>query len=116
MTIVRTDTVPPPFDFPSVYILVGLVGVTLLYLSLVVFRSIRHSSDTLLAGATRWAAAAGDVETLNKLSLSPDFDVEAPLAGFTALAAASVAGHRGESSSRLSTLATPFHPLKTYFS
>ena len=33
----------------------------------------------------RWAAAAGDLETLDALYLAPGFDVESELDGFTAL-------------------------------
>ena len=55
----------------------------------------RKYGDPNLKGAIRWAAAAGDLETLAALSLAPEFDAEASLDGFSALHAACIAGQRG---------------------
>jgi hypothetical protein len=56
----------------------------------------RREGDPLLKGAVRWAAAAGDLDTLNALSFAPEFDVDSELDGFTALHAAAISGKRGK--------------------
>lgn len=52
--------------------------------------------DNPLFGAIRLAAVKGDIKTLQKLSFSPRFDVNAPLQQFTALHAAACGGQRGK--------------------
>jgi hypothetical protein len=91
--------VPRQFDVGGVCIYAGFILLCLAYaIYKVVFVKqlrLRKEGDPLLKGAVRWAAAAGDVATLNDLSLAPNFDVDSDLDGFTALHAAAVAGKRG---------------------
>ena len=88
---------PATFDFIGIYILCGLVASTLIFSAAVLInRSGRKAIETSLRGAIRWAAAAGNIEQLNKLFNCPYFDVESSFDGFTALAAASVNGQRGK--------------------
>ena len=56
----------------------------------------RRQGDPTFKGAVRWAAAAGDLKALDALSLSPKFEVESALDGFTALHAAVIGGRRGK--------------------
>lgn len=55
-------------------------------------RACRGKMDVVAAGMYRLAAARGDVGTLQLLSTADHFDVDAPISGFTALMAATIAG------------------------
>ena len=91
--------VPRQVDIGGVCIYVGFIILFVTYalykLFLVKQWRLRKEGDPLLKGAVRWAAAAGDLKTLNDLSLAPEFDVESELDGFTALHAAVIGGKRG---------------------
>ena len=91
---------PKEFDLIGVSIYGGFITIvcllSLYYLGLKKWWRKRRQGDPVFKGAVRWAAAAGDLNALDALSLSPKFEVESALDGFTALHAAVVAGHRGE--------------------
>ncbi|KAL4546936.1 hypothetical protein Ndes2526B_g07738 [Nannochloris sp. 'desiccata'] len=88
---------PKQVDFIGLSVYGGTIVLCLLCLVytelLKAWRRRRHG-DPILKGAVRWAAAAGDLEALDALSLAPQFDIESALDGFTALHAAAIGGHR----------------------
>ncbi|KAL4527944.1 hypothetical protein Ndes2526B_g07735 [Nannochloris sp. 'desiccata'] len=88
---------PKQVDFIGLSLYGGTIVLCLLCLVytelLKAWRRRRHG-DPILKGAVRWAAAAGDLEALDALSLAPQFDIESALDGFTALHAAAIGGHR----------------------
>jgi hypothetical protein len=90
---------PKQVDIVGLSVYGGAIAICLIYLiytELLKWWRRRKHGDPCLKGAVRWAAAAGDREALDALSLAPEFDVESALDGFTALHAAVIGGHRGK--------------------
>ena len=90
---------PRQFDIVGLSIYCGFIALCISFVlyKLVFVKSLRRkkTGDPLLCGAVRWAAASGDVKTLDELSLAPEFDVNSAIDGFTALHAAVIGGKRG---------------------
>jgi hypothetical protein len=90
---------PKEVDIVGISIYGGVIVICILFVAYTeLFKCYkrRKYGDPILAGATRWAAAAGDLGTLAALSLAPKFDINSALDGFTALHAAVIGGHRGK--------------------
>ena len=90
---------PKQVDIVGLSVYGGVIALSLLYVSYYIVQKWwirRKHGDPILKGAVRWAAAAGDLDTLDALSLAPKFDVESSLDGFTALHAAAIGGHQGK--------------------
>ena len=92
--------VPRQVDIGGICVYAGFILLCVAYviynIVLVKQLRVRREGDPLLKGAVRWAAAAGDLESLNNLSFAPKFDVESELDGFTALHGAAISGKRGK--------------------
>ena len=90
---------PREADIAGISIFVGFLVLVFIYAGYNLFIKkwwrCRRDGDPLLKGTVRWAAAAGDLQTLEAISLNPRFDVESAIDGYTALHAAVVGGHRG---------------------
>jgi hypothetical protein len=90
---------PKEVDIIGLSVYGGIIVLAILYVvytqAIKLWRR-RNYGDPILKGALRWAAAAGDLKTLEDLSLAPEFEVESATDGFTALHAAVVSGKRGE--------------------
>jgi hypothetical protein len=98
-TLGEERILPKQVDIVGLSVYGGLILMTILYItytkSVKWWRRRKHG-DPNLKGAVRWAAAAGDLEALEALSLAPEFDIESDLDGFTALHAATIGGRRGK--------------------
>jgi hypothetical protein len=98
-TLGEERILPKEVDIVGLSIFGGVILLAVIYLTytklIKAWRRRKHG-DPNLKGVVRWAAAAGDREALDALSLAPEFDIESALDGFTALHAAVIGGHRGE--------------------
>ena len=95
----QVTVVPREFDIGGVIVYATFLALVFLYaaynLWLKKWWRLRRYGDPFLKGTVRWAAAAGDLQNLQTLSLAPGFEVESELDGFTALHAAAIGGHKG---------------------
>jgi hypothetical protein len=98
-TLGEERILPKQVDIVGLSIYGGVILISVIYViytkSVKAYRR-KKNGDPNLQGAVRWAAAAGDLEALDTLSLAPEFDVESALGGFTALHAAVIGGQRGK--------------------
>ena len=109
-----TRVYPKEFDIIGVSVYGGFLVIVIAYFTFNLFlrkwwRRWRRG-DPVFKGAVRWAAAAGDVRALEALYVSPKFDTESAIEGYTALHAAVIGGHRGKPVKRSSNFCNPAPP------